>query len=166
MLLCLVQHGEARPKEEDPDRHLTARGRADVRRVAEFLAPLGLRVAAIWHSGKARAAETAELLGRAAIGKAGPAIRSDEGVVLHEGLSPDDDIGPIRKELERAEGDLMLVGHLPFLSRLASRLLAGDESVEVVAFQRGGVVCLERSADGRWRVAWALTPHLLASAKP
>jgi len=55
----------------------------------------------------------------------------------------------------------MLVGHLPHLSRLASRLICGDEERKVVSFQMGGVVCLERDAEGNWSVRWALTPELV-----
>jgi phosphohistidine phosphatase SixA len=34
MKLYLIQHGEANPEAEDPDRSLTARGEEEVRRVA------------------------------------------------------------------------------------------------------------------------------------
>ncbi|MCZ6522899.1 MAG: histidine phosphatase family protein, partial [Alphaproteobacteria bacterium] len=62
MRLYLVQHGEALAKEVDAERRLSADGRRDVRRLAEFLAKSGLRVRKVLHSGKARARETAELL--------------------------------------------------------------------------------------------------------
>jgi phosphohistidine phosphatase len=58
----------------------------------------------------------------------------------------------------------MIVGHLPFLSRLASTLLIGDETVALVAFRNGGVVCLERGEEkGRWRLTWAVVPELLGA---
>jgi phosphohistidine phosphatase len=53
------------------------------------------------------------------------------------------------------------VGHLPFLSRLASRLLAGDEDADVVSFRKGGVVCLQRGETGRWSVAWMVVPDVV-----
>ena len=52
----------------------------------------------------------------------------------------------------------LLVGHLPHLSRLASLLLVGDATREIVAFRMGGIVCLENDA-GRWRIKWILTPE-------
>ena len=55
MHVYLVQHGEAKPAEEDPERHLTEKGLRDVRKVAEFLRPLRLPVEALWHSDKPRA---------------------------------------------------------------------------------------------------------------
>ena len=55
MRLYLVQHGKAKPAEEDPNRGLTDEGRAEVRRVAEFLAEQQISISLIHHSGKARA---------------------------------------------------------------------------------------------------------------
>ena len=153
MILYLIQHGEAKPKEEDPDRHLSEKGMRDVRKIAEFLRPLKLSVGAIWHGGKARAAQTAELLASA--------VQAREGLVQRDDLSPDDEIDSVRKEIRQAEADLMIVGHLPFLSKLASRLLIGDESPSVVAFQKGGVVCLRQGDDETWQLAWMITPELL-----
>jgi phosphohistidine phosphatase len=64
MELYLMQHGEARAKEEDPDRPLTDAGQATVERVAQRAAGLGLRVDAIYHSGILRARQTAEIVNR------------------------------------------------------------------------------------------------------
>ena len=57
----------------------------------------------------------------------------------------------------------MLVGHLPFMSRLASLLLAGEPEAGVVRFQTSGIVCLSRE-QGEWSLSWAVTPELAASA--
>ena len=62
MRLYLVQHGEALPKQVDPERPLSERGRSDVARVADFLKGAGIRVTRVAHSGKTRARQTAELL--------------------------------------------------------------------------------------------------------
>jgi phosphohistidine phosphatase len=153
MRIYLVQHGEAEPQDVDPDRHLTAKGARDVRKVAAFLEPLGLRLGVIWHSGKARAAQTADILGGA--------VAAAGGIVEREGLAPNDPVGPVRKALESATEDLMIVGHLPFLSRLASALLVDSEEAQVVAFQNGGVVCVERGGDGACSLRWMVTPELL-----
>jgi phosphohistidine phosphatase len=154
MRVYLIQHGEAKAKEEDPARSLTDRGAADTQKVAAFVKPLGLHVRAIWQSGKMRAAQTAEAFAGA--------VTADEGVVQRDGMAPKDDVGPVRKAIERSEGDLMLVGHMPFMAKLAGRLLAGKESARPVAFQNAGVACIERSAAGAWQVRWILTPESLA----
>ena len=40
MRVYLVQHGESRPEEEDPQRRLTDEGVRNVQKVARFLRPL------------------------------------------------------------------------------------------------------------------------------
>ena len=81
MQIYLVQHGEAKPEEIDPQRRLTESGARAVQNVADFLRTSGgLKVDAIWHSGKARAQQTEELLR--------PATRAAEGAVMqHDGLA-------------------------------------------------------------------------------
>ncbi|MEW6138484.1 MAG: phosphohistidine phosphatase SixA [Thermodesulfobacteriota bacterium] len=153
MKLFLVQHGKQNPKEKDPEQGLSEKGISDVQRVAEFLSPHGIHVSALWHSGKRRAAQSAEILARS--------ITSREGVVSREGLSPLDPIEPVFDAIGSRSDDLMIVGHLPFLSKLLSRLVAGSETSEVVAFQQGGIVCLERDAEGVWRIRWFVVPDLL-----
>ena len=56
MHIYLVQHGEAKPEEIDPERRLTENGTRAVQKVADFLRKSsGLEVDTIWHSGKPRA---------------------------------------------------------------------------------------------------------------
>jgi phosphohistidine phosphatase len=166
MELYLVQHGESKPESEDPERRLTERGRKEVERVARAAARLRLTLEAIAHSGKPRARQTAEILAAHLAPTRGPREM--------EGLAPKDDPARARQAVERAEEPLMLVGHLPHLSRLASLLVVGDPDREIVAFRMGGIVCLTRkeekpdaagagaSAPGGWRLKWILTPELAA----
>jgi len=53
----------------------------------------------------------------------------------------------------------MLVGHLPFLKRLAGLLVTGDSDCPVVQLRNASVVCVTREGD-RWLVAWILTPEM------
>jgi phosphohistidine phosphatase len=55
----------------------------------------------------------------------------------------------------------MLVGHLPHLSHLASRLLGLDRNHAVVRFQMTGVVRLDRDEAGQWEVRWVFPPELV-----
>ena len=55
----------------------------------------------------------------------------------------------------------MIVGHLPFLGKLIALLVTGSEENEIVEFQFGSVVCIERRDDGKWKVVWMITPALL-----
>jgi len=153
MRLYLVRHGQAKSKSEDPQRPLSDVGLLNVKKVASFLKPLRLIVKAVWHSGKARAAQTADILATA--------VTVQDGVQEREGLSPDDPIGPVSKELKNSDHDLMIVGHLPFVNDLASALLAGEAGVEMLAFSCGSVCCLEREEDGHWQLLWMIRPEIL-----
>ena len=60
----------------------------------------------------------------------------------------------LRREVQSRNENLMIVGHLPFLNRLAAALLCQDESMPVVAFQQAGIVRLDRDKGGRWSLTW------------
>jgi phosphohistidine phosphatase len=153
MRLYLVQHGKATPEEQDPQRPLTPEGRQEAEKVARFLKPLGLAVDRVWHSGKTRAWQTAQIYAEILT------IRHE--LTARAGLDPNDDVAPLRDELTAATEDTMLVGHMPFVSKLASLLLTGHEFLPAVAFRNAGVVCLSRTPDNRWQVEWIVTPELL-----
>ena len=57
--------------------------------------------------------------------------------------------------------DAMVVGHLPFLGRFCARACAGHERDDMIAYQPGSLVCLERGEDGVFRLAWMVRPELL-----
>jgi len=153
MKLYLVQHGEAVSEEVDVQRPLSSKGRLDVRKVGEFLRRARLKVQPIWHSGKMRARQTAEILGEV--------LSVEDSVIMKEGLAPLDPIEEVEKELRAREEDLMIVGHLPFLGKLVSRLLIGSDSPNLVTFQQGAIVCLERLETQNWSLKWMVTPELL-----
>lgn len=152
MKIYLVRHGEAVSSEVDPKRPLSEQGLVDVRKVASFIRPLKISVEHIWHSGKLRAAQTAEIMTGVVVGK---------DYSAHESLGPNDDVTNIADEIEAYDTDLMIVGHLPFLAYLASLLVAGKETANVVAFDAGSIACLNRSDSGRWQIEWMITPELL-----
>jgi phosphohistidine phosphatase len=152
MDVYLMQHGEARPEQEDPSRSLTERGRSEVERVARAAARLGLRIPAIRHSGKLRAQQTAEILAHR--------LEPRPDLAPMAGLAPQDDPTPVARVVTEAREPLLLVGHLPHLSRLASLLVVGDPALGVVSFRPGGLVCLAREGEG-WRLRWILTPESL-----
>ena len=160
MRLYLVQHGEAVPKAEHPDRPLSEKGRQDMERMASFLARSCPPVARIFHSGKVRAQETARILAATL----GQALIVEEAV---SGVAPNDSTDLLADTIAQwrdddAVGDVMVVGHLPFVGRMASRLAAGDEEADVLAFEPGTVACLEEKAnDGGWALAWSVRPALL-----
>ncbi|MFW6159262.1 MAG: phosphohistidine phosphatase SixA [Planctomycetota bacterium] len=153
MNVYLVQHGEARSKEEDPDRHLTDEGVEHAEKIARFLEPLAIPVGSVWHSGKTRAEQTA--------GTLASGLAVSEGVTERDGLGPNDDVGAVADALSESADDVMIVGHMPFMGKLASLLVVGDPSAGVVEFQNAGVVCIGRDEGGGWRIRWIVTPALL-----
>ncbi len=153
MKLYLVQHAKAASGEQDPQRSLTQEGRRELQKIKEFIKPLNLSVDYLWHSEKKRAIETAELLAEAVEIKKAKTVRG--------GLSPSDDVVILKDELNTAADDIMIVGHLPFLSKLASLLLTGRESADIVAFKNAGIVALARSEENRWQIDWMVTPEIL-----
>ena len=153
MRLYLVQHGAAKSEAEDPQRGLTEEGQRTVERMADFLAALRLPLDGIEHSEKLRARQTAEILAAR--------LRPAEGTRQITGIAPNDDVEPMRTRLAKESKNLMLVGHLPYLSRLVARLLELPADKQVVRFQMGGVVRLVREENEEWIIRWMVTPNLL-----
>ena len=151
--LYLVQHGEAKREEEDPARPLTDRGREEAEKMAAYAARIGVRVERIVHSGKRRALQTAEIMARH--------LKPVKGVEKADALEPLADPKVWAEKLKEIDEDLMLVGHLPHLSKLTSLLLTGREDAEPVKFRMAGIVCLERDEEGKWRVQWVVKPENL-----
>ena len=149
MRLYLVQHGVATSEEENPERPLTNEGRMASEEMARWFASLGPSVTEIRHSGKTRAAETARIMAAG--------LASQVALFRKDGLGPADDPESLPGTLA-GRGHVMIVGHLPYLSRLAGLLLSGSVSASPVRFSNSGVVCLEDEPEG-WQLLWAVIPE-------
>ena len=153
MHVYLVQHGEALSSEENPARPLSAKGEDHVRRMGDYLyRHARVVVPDVLHSGKERAAQTAAILA---------GCHNAFVVAAAPGLKPADDPDQWAAQLEERREDVMLVGHLPHLQRLAGLLLCNDEALSLIRFKNAGVVCLERDEEREWHLNWAMTPELL-----
>lgn len=151
MALYLVQHGKSLPGEVDPEKGLSDEGIAEVKRIAKAALAHNVHVSAIRHSGKKRARQTAEHIGR---------ILSISQIAQIAGMNPLDDVEEFAQPLSPG-ANLMLVGHLPFMERLASWLTTGAIDFTVFKFQNGGIVCIDRLPDAdRWTIKWALMPNI------
>lgn len=153
MKLYIVRHGKAASSDVDPKRSLTEEGLQEVKNIADFLKPLDMSVDYLWHSGKLRAAQTAQALSEA--------VTVTEQFTAHPGLAPNDDAAPIKHEVELAEQDVMLVGHLPFVAKLASLLLTGSDVGNPIAFKPAAIICLDQSSGNHWQIDWMLIPELV-----
>ncbi|MCP4370477.1 MAG: phosphohistidine phosphatase SixA [Deltaproteobacteria bacterium] len=155
MKVYLVQHGVSSPEGEDPQKGLTNQAEADVEKMARFIGQMDQQYEAVFHSDKKRARQTAQILGKH--------LKHVLGVHETDFLGPMDDVDVWRNRILCSDGDPVLVGHLPFLNKLASRLVAEDENKQIVSFQNGGMVCLEGNSDNEnFSVKWAITPDMIS----
>lgn len=153
MRLYLVQHAEAEDKTDNPDRPLTEQGKSDANRMAVFLRQAGVKVDALLHSGKQRAAQTSDRLRHA--------IAPGVIPIGKEGLAPDDDPAPLARSSLTWDRDTMLVGHEPYMGKLVSFLTTHKLNTLGVQFTPGTVICLERTKDFHWHIVWMVKPELL-----
>jgi len=153
MRLYLVRHGEAVSEIIHGERPLSDKGRKDVVAVARFMLKAGIAVSVIYHSEKKRAKETAGLI------KTTMSLQCE--MKERDGLFPNDSPRPMAKEIFNACEELMIVGHLPFLARLTSLLILGDEDKRLVEFQAGSLVILEGDAAQNWRIVEYISPDIL-----
>jgi phosphohistidine phosphatase len=148
MAMYFVQHGLSLSKEINPDRPLSEEGRNEVKRISAHLQKMGIRVNKVFHSGKTRARETAQIF-------------SDQigGGNVYElrGMSPNEDVTEFAETLK--EDNTMYVGHLPHMEKLVSYLVTGDEKTGVVKFANGGVVCVGKSEAGV-HIEWYMIPTM------
>jgi phosphohistidine phosphatase len=152
MRIYLARHGDALSTQQDPERPLSDEGRKQIAHVAAMLEQMGATVDRVVHSGKPRALQTAEILARSVMHE--PKLESAGD------LNPMDPVEPWVERAATLDTDTMLVGHLPFIARLASRLVTGTEDTAVVSFPAGTVVCLEHSKESGWYVIAMIPPAL------
>jgi phosphohistidine phosphatase len=152
-MLYLVQHGEAMPKDRNPERPLTDRGRTDIRNLGALLQRAGIPLESIHDSGKLRARQTAEILGEYLT----PGRPPEEMT----GLGATDPAAPVIAHLREHSGSVMLVSHLPLVGAIAGELVAGAEDRPPVAFTPGTAVALQWQGEEGWQVAWMVGPELL-----
>ena len=148
MPFYLVQHGLALDKAVDPDRPLSPSGESRTRAIAEPLAAGGLTVQRVYHSGKTRARQTAEIFA---------AALNNPPVAAHEFLNPGDDPALV---LPHLSSHSMYVGHLPHMQKLASLVLCHDPDARTVHFENSAVICIGRE-EGEYYLDWFLKPSLL-----
>ena len=151
MYLYILQHGDAVDESIDPERPLSQQGIDDIQRLAWRMQAMGIQLAHIFHSGKLRAEQSAEIIAQ----EVSPAISP----VKTDGLKPNDDPSIIVEEIDKTGDNILIASHMPFVSRLSSYLLSGDKEAEF-ASEPGTLFCLEK-VDGRWRLVCMVRPDFL-----
>jgi phosphohistidine phosphatase len=145
----LVHHGEAVDPGIDVRRPLSDTGRDACERLAREAATRGTRPAVVWHSGKLRAKQTAEIFWRECHALA--------ELSAARGLQPDDPPEWVRDRLRAEPRDVLMVGHFPHLPRLFGLLVGSGEGSS--GFPPHGIVALRTDDDGQtWTEEWRLAP--------
>ena len=151
-----AQHGLAVDKSIDAERPLSKEGIAQTRAIAQQLLAAGVNISKIFHSGKLRAQQTAEIFAQ---------TLSINITAIHVGFSPNDDAK--QTKLQLTEQDALYIGHLPHLDKLASLLVSGNEDGGVLMFHNSAVVCLESDASkNNYSIQWYLSYNLVSNQVP
>jgi len=152
MAIYLVQHGKSLPKDQDPQKGLSPIGMEEVGRIAKVAAQYAIQVSSIVHSGKHRAAQTAQIFA--------DYLQPSRGVRSVEGIDPLDDVTVFAQNVDMA-GQHMIVGHLPFMEKLIAYLITGQTDKPVFRIQNGGIVCLDYYPEStNVVIKWALMPNV------
>jgi phosphohistidine phosphatase len=163
MDLYLLRHGkaEAAGTGGDDTRALTPEGRKEIRQVAAWIASRGIPFALVATSPLLRARETADLVQGALEPRPDLEVWDD----LIPGRSLEDLV--IRIAGCDPAAALLLVGHEPLLSTLASRIIVGDERARMT-LTKGGLAKIRevRFVNGiTGEIHWLLTPRQIRAMR-
>ena len=149
MNLFLFRHGDA--PFGPIERVLSEKGKDEVLKMAEWLTGVcaheDIRVTGLFHSGKKRAVQTAEILR--------PLISPSLDSQFMAQICPGDDPESFIEFLNAAQGNIVVVSHEPFVPRLCERLIGGlppnyEVSVSRLPFRVKTATCFhfEKSSSG------------------
>src|SRR5262245_61284664 len=115
MKVYLVHHVDALSKEQDPQRHISPKGREQADRLGARFRQAGVAPVRILHSDKQWTVDTAERIAA----KLGAEDKTAKAAYPIDTGAP---IEPFVAEIAAARGDIMMCGHVDYLLRAASRL--------------------------------------------
>lgn len=142
MRLYLMRHGQAESPSIDPQRDLTAEGKREIEQIANSLVKKSVHLDQVFHSGKRRAHQTAQVI--AGI------VAPDLSPQSMDNLKPNDNPEKIIDIIKQWTDDTLIVSHLPFIPTLLNRLTQTQHNIY---FNPGTVACLNRSKD-LWQLEW------------
>ena len=153
-----MRHGIAAPLSaaipDDFHRPLTQLGKKRARAAALGLLRIAPSIDAIFSSPKTRALQTARIVHKAA--ENSPRITEWPELM-------DDDFAAIQGKLRNLKAEtVLLCGHEPHLSRLASQFLTGNRETLAFDWKKAGVCALQLEPNAKTAVfLWHLTPKQL-----
>ncbi len=160
MMLYIMRHGlaeEPTPKGDDSARKLTDKGADKIRKAAAGMRASGLAFNLILTSPAIRAAQTAEIVAAELGGPKPKAVPE-----LSTGASPANALEALGKQ--RLPESVLVVGHEPTLSRMASLMLTDSTESVGISLKQGGVIALEfpdRVESAAAKLRWMMTQRQL-----
>ena len=153
MRTYLLRHAHAIDGEVDATRPLSPRGEQQVRALADFLRGTdAFQPEEVWHSSLTRARQTAELLVQR--------MKLPAPLALMPDLEPEADPRAVARRIKATPRAVVVVGHEPHLSALASLLVAGRTEPPSFLMKKCALLALEGAGAG-WIVRWHVSPELL-----
>ncbi len=149
--IYIVRHGKAVSGNKNSQRPLSKEGKEETKIIASLLKKSQISPDAIWHSGKLRAEETAEIFKDILCVK--------RNCIKMEELLPNGHVEPIKKDIISLNESIMIVSHIPFVERMAG-LLLGAGSFPLV-FEPSSAACFQAEEKRSWRLKWLINPCLL-----
>ena len=146
MNLYLMRHGQAASIEDDPERGLSSNGKASIEQLAHKLAQQDVTFKQVFHSEKARARQTAEIMANILAPDATPAYKAN--------LKPNDDPEKLLADINAMQEDTLLASHLPFIPHLLMLLTGNNQPNN---FTPGTIARLSKNGP-RWQLEWITHP--------
>lgn len=157
MMLYIQRHATAEETSsggDDGARRLTERSKEKMRGAAAGMRAMGLKFDAILTSPLARAMETAEIVAAAYENTPPPQVMP----ALATGVAAADALAALRAFAKHDY--VMIVGHEPQLSAIASIVMAGASDIVHVKIKTGGCIAIDLPARfdrGGGELRWMLT---------
>lgn len=149
MNLYIMRHGQAAAPSADQEQILTKEGQMGIEELAIKLGQQGIKLAHIFHSGKARARQTAEIMATM--------IGTNIDLKVHADIKPDNDPQQLINDISDWHEDTLVVSHLPFIPHLITLLTADNQGAHSITFQPGTIVCLTPN-NSAWNIEWVTMP--------
>lgn len=160
MNIYILRHAIAVPRGtagyDDDDRPLTKEGIIKMKKNAVGMAKIIDDIGLIISSPLIRAVETARI--------AANELKYNKEIIITEYLIPGNKLQDLYNFLDQYKNvkSIMLVGHEPHLSYLASNLIGRDESV--IEFKKGGLCLIQKKDISSVKpgiLIWSVTPKQL-----
>ncbi len=148
--LYFAQHGLAIDKTDNPERPLSTAGIEQTEAIARHLQRSAIPISQIFHSGKLRALQTAEIIA---------SVCNIKSVSAIDYLSPDADVTLIAENL--TFNNALYIGHLPHLEKLITYLVTSRQNEAIIKFHNSGIACLEYE-NKHYHLKWYVSPDELS----